>query len=153
MKLYLAQHAHAVAKEQDPQRPLAVDGLADAKKMANFLTHSRIRVQRVIHSGKLRARQTAEILAASIAPGVEIEESGLLDPNDNPAAFDWQSDSWDRDTLIVGHLPFMARMVAQLLIDDGERVLVEYHPGTIVCLEHNGESWRLAWMIRPELFG
>jgi phosphohistidine phosphatase len=152
MKLYLVQHGEACAKEIDPDRPLTEEGQADIDHLAAFLEQAGIQVERVIHSGKLRAQQTAERLAKAIAPGVEPETSGLINPNDNPKAFDWQSESWDRDTLIVGHLPFMAKLVSHLLIDDETRPITAYQPGSIVCLEHNTEAhWQINWMIRPEL--
>jgi phosphohistidine phosphatase len=110
-------------------------------------------VERVIHSGKLRARQTAESLAEAVATGLEPEVSGLLGPNDNPKAFDWQSESWDRDTLVVGHLPFMARLAAHLVAEDEKLPLVAFQPGSLVCLERNDGHWQIAWMLRPELFG
>ena len=112
MKLYLVQHAQALSKEEDPARPLSEAGQEDASRMASFLGKAGIRAERVIHSGKLRAQQTAERLAQALAPGVELEVSGLLDPNEDPRALDWQSEAWDRDTLIVGHLPHMARLVS-----------------------------------------
>jgi len=152
MKLYLVQHGEACAKDVDPERPLTDQGRADINRLAILLKQGGVQVQRVIHSGKLRAQQTAELLMVDIAPGVEPEISGLMSPNDNPSAFDWQSESWDRDTLIVGHLPFMARLVSHLLIDDVDRPVVAYEPGSIVCLEHSdGADWQLNWMIRPEL--
>jgi phosphohistidine phosphatase len=152
MKLYLVQHGEACAKEVDPDRPLTEQGQADIDRLAAFLKQAGIQVYRVIHSGKLRAQQTAERLAKAIAPGVELETSGLINPNDNPKAFDWQSESWDRDTLIVGHLPFMAKLVSHLVIDDETRLITAYQPGSIVCLEHdNHADWQINWMIRPEL--
>lgn len=154
MKLYLVQHGEACAKEVDPDRPLTKQGQADIERLSAFLKQAGIQVERVIHSGKRRAEQTAEWLAKAIAPGVELETSGLINPNDNPKAFDWQSESWDRDTLIVGHLPFMAKLVSHLLIDDENRSITAYRPGSIVCLEHNNEAhWQINWMIRPELLG
>jgi phosphohistidine phosphatase len=152
MKLYLVQHGAAVAKENDPQRPLTPEGRADVERLAAFLKHAGVRVNRVIHSGKLRAEQTAECLADAIAAGIELEASGLINPNDDPRAFDWQSDSWDRDTLIVGHLPFLAKLVAHLVVGDEPRLLVGFQPGTVVCMEHvDGTRWVIDWMIRPEL--
>jgi phosphohistidine phosphatase len=152
MKLYLVQHGEACAKEVDPNRPLTEQGQADIDRLAVLLKQAGIHVERVIHSGKLRAQQTAERLAMAVAQGVELEISGLMNPNDNPKAFDWQSESWDRDTLIVGHLPFMAKLVSHLLIDDETRPITAYRPGSIVCLEHNNEAhWQINWMIRPEL--
>lgn len=152
MKLYLVQHGEACAKQSDPERPLTEQGKADVERLANFLKQADIHVDRVIHSGKLRAQQTAERLAQVIAAGVDLETSGLINPKDNPKAFDWQSESWDRDTLIVGHLPFMAKLVSHLLINDDTRHITAYQPGSIVCLEHtNAEGWMINWMLRPEL--
>lgn len=154
MKLYLVQHGEACAKDVDPGRPLTEQGKADIARLAAFLKQAGIQVERVIHSGKLRAAQTAERLAAAVAPGVEAESSGIINPNDDPRAFDWQSDSWDRDTLVVGHLPFMAKLVSHLLIEDESRVFTAFRPGSVVCLEHAGDApWQIAWMIRPELLG
>lgn len=152
MKLFLVQHGEAHAKDVDPDRPLTDRGKEDVDRLAVFLDKAGIRVERVIHSGKLRALETATRLAGAIAPGVEPESSGLINPNDNPRAFDWQSESWDMDTLIVGHLPFMARLVSHLVIGDENRPITAYQPGSMVCLELNEEArWLVDWMIRPEL--
>jgi len=154
MKLFLVQHGEAHAKSVDPDRPLTDRGIEDVDRLAGFLDKAGVRIERVIHSGKLRALQTATRLAVVIAPGVKPEASGLLNPNDNPKAFDWQSDSWDRDILIVGHLPFMARLVSHLLIEDENRLITAWQPGSIVCLQReDAGSWRINWMIRPELLG
>ena len=152
MKLYLVQHGEACAKEVDPERPLTDVGQADIERLAAFLEQAGIQVERVIHSGKLRAEQTAERLAKVAAPGVELETSGLINPNDNPKAFDWQSESWNRDTLIVGHLPFMAKLVSHLITEDENRLITAFLPGSAICLEHNDDAhWQINWMIRPEL--
>ncbi len=152
MKLYLVQHGEACAKEVNPERPLTDQGQADIDRLAAFLKQAGIRIDRVIHSEKLRAIQTAERLAAAIAPGVEREISGIINPNDSPKAFDWQSDSWDRATLVVGHLPFMAKLVSHLVIEDENRLITAYQPGSIVCLELNSNAhWQINWMLRPEL--
>jgi len=152
MKLYLVQHGEACAKDVDPERPLTDQGNADIDRLAVFLKQAGIRVERVMHSGKLRAAQTAEYLAKAIAPGVEPESSGIINPNDDPGAFDWQSDSWDRDTLVVGHLPFMAKLVSHLVIEEENRPIIAWQPGSIVCLEReNSTHWQINWMIRPEL--
>lgn len=152
MKLYLVQHGEACTKDVDPERPLTAQGRKDVEKLAAFLHKAGIQVHRLMHSGKLRAEQTSQILADVIAPGVELEVSGLINPNDNPKAFDWQQDSWGKDTLIVGHLPFMARLVSHLVVADDNQIIVAFQPGSIVCLEHGDNShWQLDWMIRPEL--
>lgn len=154
MRLLLVQHGEACTKDVDPDRPLTDQGAMDVDRLAAYLGNAGIRVGRVIHSGKLRARQTAARLAAVVAPGVELEVSGLINPNDNPAAFDWQSGSWDSDTLVVGHLPFMARLVAHLVSGDQGRSVAAFRPGSMVCLQQDDAGqWLIDWMIRPELLG
>lgn len=154
MKVYLVQHGEACSKEQNPDRPLTEKGEVDVRRLADFLGRAGIRVGKVIHSGKLRAQQTAEYLAYAMAPGVELEISGLINPNDNPGAFDWQSGSWEQDVLVVGHLPFMARLVSHLVIDDDEQIITTFTPGSIVCLELSTDKpAQICWMIRPELLG
>lgn len=153
MKLYLVQHGQAAAKELDPARPLTEQGKEDIERLAEFLRQTELRVERVLHSGKLRARQTAELLADVLAPGLTPETSGLLNPNDNPKAFDWQSESWDRDVLVVGHLPFLAKLVAHLVAGNENLPVAALQPGSMICLERIEGHWQIAWMVRPELFG
>ena len=72
MKLYLAQHGEACTKDIDPERPLTDQGREDIERLAEFLARAGIEVARVIDSGKLRAAQTADLLAAAVAPLVEL---------------------------------------------------------------------------------
>ena len=121
MKLYLAQHAEACTKDSNPERPLTDKGKTDANRMAVFLRQAGVSVGRVMHSGKLRARQTTERLMNAIAIGVTAEVSPDINPNDNPNTLAQQALAWKTDTLIVGHMPYMARLVSQLLLQDSAR--------------------------------
>ncbi len=151
MKLYLAQHGEAVGKVVDPERPLSGKGKEDISKIADFLDKAGVRIDRVIHSGKLRAQQTAGLLARSIAPGIPIETSGFLNPDDNPASFHWERGGLQQDILVVGHLPFMEKLVAHLVTGDMDSDITDYEPGAMVCLERSHGKWRISWMLRPEL--
>lgn len=152
MKLYLVQHGEALPKETEPERPLSERGRNDVRKLAGFLSESGVRVERVFHSGKTRARQTAELLAAEIAPGAEVEESLGLDPNDPTDAFALEVARWSEDALVVGHLPFMARLVSRLVTREETPYLAAYRPGSVVCVERAEDgSWVILWMLRPEL--
>jgi phosphohistidine phosphatase len=152
MRLYLVQHGDALAKEVDPDRPLSERGRSDAVRMADLLTRAGVRVARVAHSGKTRARETAEILAGAVAESGDAESRGGLDPMDPTEPVAEEAASWSRDTMLVGHLPFMGRLVSRLL-SQGERPdAVAFRPGSVVCLERGADGlWTIAWMIRPEL--
>lgn len=151
MKLYLMQHGDAVSKDVDPERPLSETGRKDVERLATFLSKTAFKPARIIHSGKTRAKQTAELLAAQTAPDSKLEASSGLSPKDEVKPVAKQAKDWTEDTLIVGHLPFMGRMVAYLVSGDADREVVAYQPGSIVCVERNNGDWRISWMIRPEL--
>ena len=151
MKLYLAQHGEAKSKEQDPERPLTDKGKLDVEHVANFLQSAEVHVDKVVHSGKLRAEQTASILAFSIADGASLEVNENINPNDDPKVFLTSIESLNQDTLVVGHLPFMAKFVSSLLINEEQNNICAYQPGTVVCLEKTDNCWSINWMLRPEL--
>ena len=154
MKLYLVQHGEALAKDVDPARPLSEPGRREVQAMAKFLKGAGIRVERVWHSGKRRAEQTAQILAKAVlhGGGGAVETIGGIEPNDPVAGFVSDADVWEQDTLVVGHLPFLSRLVAWLVAEDPERGVVGFLPGSVVCLERcDVERWILLWMLRPEL--
>ncbi len=152
MKLFLVQHGDAVAGEIDPERRLSEQGLHDAQALAGFLKQAGIGAQRVLHSGKRRAEQTAAILAEAVLTAGQPQAVSGIAPNDDVSVFAQGLGGWNQDTLVVGHLPFMARLVAVLLSGDAERELVRYQPASVVCLERNDRGvWCINWMLRPEL--
>ncbi len=151
VKLYLVQHGEACASEVDPERPLTERGRADVELLAAFLSQAGLRVGCVVHSGKLRARQTADILAAAVAPGVVPVSRADINPNDDPTAIDWGGAEWGRDTLVVSHMPFLAGLVSFLVTGVPDKSVVAYLPGTLVCLERAEGGWQIDWVIRPEL--
>ncbi|MGB7930616.1 MAG: phosphohistidine phosphatase SixA [Gammaproteobacteria bacterium] len=152
MRLYLVQHGAALPSEADPARPLSDSGWQDVQAMAKFLNAAGIRVERVWHSGKLRAEQTAHLLAKAVMPRGKIEQVGGLGPNDDVAGFVSDADVWEQDILVAGHLPFLSRLVARLVTGNPEHQVVGFLPGSVVCLERcDIDRWMLLWMIRPEL--
>ncbi len=152
MRLYLVQHGEAVAKEVDPERPLSDKGRGDAERLAEVLARRGVRVGRVLHSGKRRAAETAAALARSLAGEAAVARRDL-DPNDATDAIAYEATGWDDDTLVVGHLPFMARLVGRLVAGHEDAGVVAFEPGSMVCLERSDGDWTIAWMLRPELLG
>lgn len=152
MKLYLVQHGEAVAEAINPGRPLSDRGRTDVSHVAAMLKEAGVSVMRVLHSGKTRAEQTAEILAKVLAPSKLHEAIEGINPNDAVPPFARQIEQWSEDTLVVGHLPFMSRLVALLVTGDETKVIVAYQQGSVVCLERAPSgAWLIDWMVRPEL--
>jgi phosphohistidine phosphatase len=160
VRLYLVQHGDALAEDADPARPLSQTGERDVRRLADFLAASGLTVSRVVHSGKLRARQTAEILAAGLASGTAAQEFAGLSPKDPTGPFAGLVARWQEDVMVVGHLPFLGKLLSRLTLGAEDREVTAFQPGSAVCLERAGKdaggaadegSWRLAWMLRPEL--
>jgi len=153
MTLYLVQHAQAKPKEEDSQRPLSDKGRADIRKVATFLgKRGTVQVNRTLHSGKLRARQTAEALAERLKATGSVSETDGLAPLDDPAVWAGRLAKLDEDLILVGHLPHMGKLAALLLTDDAEQPVIRFQMGGVVCLERDEEDiWSLRWMVVPEL--
>lgn len=152
MTLYLVQHGDALSKDQDPQRPLSEKGRDDVRAMASFLAASGVRAARVYHSGKPRACDTALLLSEGICNGVVEEIDHGLAANDSTDNLKTLAERWDDDVMVVGHLPFMGRMVANLVSDSPDGDIVTFEPGSVVALEKDGNgNWSVQWMLRPSL--
>jgi phosphohistidine phosphatase len=152
MRLYLVQHGEALAKELDPERPLSEGGRRDVARIADLLGRAGIRVAHLAHSGKTRARQSAELLAAALLEGGEIESRSGIDPKDPIRPVAEEAGRWAEDAMLVGHLPFMGKLTSLLLSGAEQADAVSFRPGSVACLEREAEGrWTLAWMVRPEL--
>jgi len=152
MRLYLVRHGEAKPKEEDPERHLTLRGLAEAKQVAKFLKPLGLKVDAIWHSGKPRAAETAEAIALAVRLAEGLEVRSDLAPEDDvlPVAREIQRSG--KDIMIVGHLPFLDCLASQLLVKDAEAELIEFRKGAVVCLDYGDDrSWRLAWMITPEI--
>ena len=152
MFLFLVQHGEAEQEEIDRARPLTVNGRSDAGKVAGFAAAARVRVERIFHSGKLRARQTAEIMGEALRPSGIMETEGLA-PLDDPLIWVERLSGMTEDSMLVGHLPHLQKLAALLLCGTAQKKIVAFAMGGIVALERDdGGSWSLVWMVKPDLF-
>ncbi len=149
MYLYLVQHGVPLSEEVAPARPLSEQGAADVRRMSEFLDG--IKVNTIYHSGKLRAKQTAEIFSEKM--GCASEEVKGLKPMDDPR--DWQKKlkAMNEDTMLVGHLPFMGYLASLLLTGDQDQLIVAFKQGSVVCLHREAGVWTFQWMVTPGLVG
>ncbi len=154
MKLYLARHGKAVPQDVDPDCPLSGNGEEEIKNLASSLSQSGVQVSHVAHSGKTRARQTAQILAGSIAPGAAVTAIKGLKPMDpvEPAAK--MAAGFKEDTLLVGHLPFMEELLSLLVAGDKEAGVAQFTTGAVACLKLDDDgNFSMIWMTTPESLG
>ena len=72
MALYLVQHGKSLPKDVDPDQGLADEGIAETKRIAEVARGYQVNVSLIKHSGKKRARQTAEIFSDTDKAGQRI---------------------------------------------------------------------------------
>jgi phosphohistidine phosphatase len=152
MFLYLVRHAEPKQKEEDPERPLSQKGWADIRKVAAYCSEQfNISTKRIIHSGKLRARQTAEVLSEYLHPPLGTEEIADLNPLDDPKLWEKRLYDMSEDMMLVGHLPHLAKLTSYLLTGDENKEAVLFQAGTIFCLKRDESNvWSIKWTLNPD---
>jgi phosphohistidine phosphatase len=146
MFIYLVHHADAVGPDVDPQRPLSAAGRAHAERLAAKAAARGVKPAAIWHSGKLRARQTAEPFWRACNPLAEFAARRGLQPTDPPS---WTRDLVEgetRDLMVVGHMPNLARTL-RLLVAGQEDAPIEFPAHGIVALESTGEGWVERWRL------
>ena len=150
MRAYFVQHAEALSKEENPERPLSEKGRSDIMKVASFVSkHQKILAGLIVHSGKTRAQQTAEILAGFLNPQKGVKYEDGLDPLADPLVWVNRLNSSEEDICLVGHLPNLSKLTSLLLCMDETKEIIRFQMGGIVCLEKAEKLWSIIWMIVP----
>ena len=153
MKVYLVQHGEAQPKDVDPTRPLTERGRQEVQRVATFAERMGLQVHQIRHSGKTRAEQTAGVLGDALSPpGGVVAVTGLTPLDDVQPVADGLAQE-QQPVMLVGHLPFMARLTGLLVTGDPDRSVVHFRNGGIICLayEDEKEAWLVAWVLTPEM--
>ena len=111
-----------------------------------------LKIGELCHSGKLRAEQTAKIYAGAMAVGTgPITREGLA-PNDNVALLRDELAVASEDVMIVGHMPFVAKLATLLLTGYESPSVIAFKNAGIVCLGRTDDNrWQIEWVMTPDL--
>jgi phosphohistidine phosphatase len=155
VKLYLVRHARPVDVTEDPTKPLSSRGRNEAEEMAGLLAErGSVAPGLIIHSGKKRTLETAEILASRLIPKEGLEERGGLSPNDDPGLWAPVLARLSTDLMIVGHMPFMGKLVWMLSGGQTGGWNCEFVTAETACLERTGDGgWNFLWKASPSTTG
>jgi phosphohistidine phosphatase len=154
MRLYLVQHGEAKSKEEDPKRLLTDKGVRDVANAGTFLKPRGIRVGVIRHSTKVRAAQTASLLASAIEAREGVVECEGLAPLDPVEPVCREIEGAEEDLMIVGHLPFLSKLASMLIAGAQETPVIAFQQGGVVCLDRSEDrGWTVRWMVTPELLG
>ena len=112
-------------------------------------------VEEIRHSTKLRARQTAEIIANAIGRGTTLKEVEGLEPLADVTGITAELRSREGDLMLVGHLPHLERLTANLLTGRPDADGFDFAASGVLCLQRqesgDGLTWRVEWMLDPGL--
>jgi phosphohistidine phosphatase len=150
MLLYIFRHGDAKPKNEDPERGLSDRGREEVTAVSTVFSRISPRIEAIWHSGKNRAEQTANILAASLKIEGRVQARSGLNPNDPLPPLVEELERRQANLVIVGHLPQLGKLISALLVGE-ERELLDLPSAGLVCLENSGDSWRLNWFLTPEL--
>jgi phosphohistidine phosphatase len=153
MKLYLIQHGEAKSEREDPERSLTARGEEEVMSISRAATNLPIKPSKIFHSGKQRAKQTAEIIAGALKiPHSMIQAVQGLNPSDDTHPWAERISKEREDLMLVGHLPFLEKLTSLLLCGNENARLVLFRYGAIVCIDQKEDKgWAVRWILTPEM--
>lgn len=151
MRLYLVRHCDAVHPVEHPERPLSADGREQARTLAAWCARSGVRVDEIVHSGVLRAAETADALAAALRPERGVRAEPGLRPGDSARHAVDHLRFGEGSRIVVTHLPIVAHMASLLLTGTERGEPLVFRTGSAAALEGEGEHWSLEWLVHPAL--
>jgi len=140
MNLYLLRHGPAEPRDTaqahaDRDRALTSEGRAKVKRIAEAMAAMELSFDRILSSPFLRARETAELVAAGLRPRCPVtlcdELAAAAKPADLPPYLAGLKPV-PRDVLLVGHQPFLGALAALLLGSGCDRA-VDFKKGGLAC--------------------
>ncbi|MEO8259024.1 MAG: histidine phosphatase family protein [Acidobacteriota bacterium] len=144
MKLFLVHHADAVGPEVDSRRPLSALGERQATQAAAATAARGARPAVVWHSGKLRARQTAQAFWRACNALAEFKATADLQPDDPPSRIRDRLRGETHDVLLAGHFHHLPRLLSLLL---GTPATFPQHGVVELESDDQGETWQEVWRL------
>jgi phosphohistidine phosphatase len=162
LRIYLLRHGRATprnsqALSDDTLRPLTREGKKKLILAVKGMKAAGLKVDRVLTSPLLRARQTARIVAASLTPPPALRPMRELSPDVGARELlERLSDSGDCDALLlVGHEPGLSKLAGRMLQGSGSDSPLELKKGGLCRIDFAGlpkaGAGRLIFHLPPRL--
>ncbi len=154
VRVHLLRHAHAGDAFEwigdDDLRPLTSKGRGQSERLGAFLEAQRVRPDVIVSSPKVRARQTAEIVAAKLGMSVKLDRR-LGDGFGKRELWALMDETGAREPMFVGHDPDFSALLAYLVDAAG----ISMRKGALATVDlhtklGDGEG-DLRWLVPPEL--
>jgi phosphohistidine phosphatase len=158
-RLYLVRHA--IAGERGPQwpndedRPITKDGASRMREIVKGFSRLDESIDLILTSPLVRARQTADILAAGLSPAPTVKAFAALAPGGTPpqiAAALGALRTRAQGIALVGHEPGLGLLAAWLI---NARTPPPFKKGGICRIDLDdwppARSGRLIWLATPRM--
>ncbi|MBV9276951.1 MAG: histidine phosphatase family protein [Candidatus Eremiobacteraeota bacterium] len=152
VKVYFLRHGDAGDPEKwqgdDAQRPLSAEGRERTAREARALAKMPLKLDVMLTSPLLRAKQTAMIVAEALKMRAD-DDKRIVDLNARKLQ-DLLKDHAGADAImLVGHEPSMSQTISSV-IGGGE---IDLKKGGLACFEFADASshGRLLWLLTPKL--
>lgn len=155
MEICLVRHGAAYAKEEDPERHLNDDGVNQCHLTGRALKRLGITFDLIVSSPKVRALQTAEIIAEEVGYSrKEIKTTETLEPMSLPKdTVSYLNGFADiKKLMLAGHLPLLGHLASELL-SNTSHISLNFEPGAVCQIYikqphyHTGD---FRWFLTPE---
>jgi phosphohistidine phosphatase len=157
-ELYLVRHAIAAERgaewPDDDKRPLTARGVSRFKESVDGLARLGVAVDEIFTSPLVRAKQTAEILAAGLSGKPAIKVLDALAPGHAPGSVLAQLSraAKRRRLALVGHEPDLGELAAHLI---GAGRALPFRKGAVCRIDVESLSSRRAgalyWFLTPKV--
>ena len=142
MNIYMVRHGEA---ERFGENALTNNGKNQALEMARWFKSKGHHLDKIIHSSKLRAIETAQIFGDILDVKTELV-SGIC-PEDNPSQFIDKLNEVNESILVVTHMPFIDLVTSKLSMS--ESTLIPFSNVTMVAFEKT-DTYKYLWNMSPE---
>jgi len=157
-EIYLVRHGLAEERgdswPDDAKRPLTDEGISRMRKSMRGLSRLGVTLDVVLTSPLVRARQTAEIVAAGLSPRPSLISAESLAPDGTFAAVvaDLEKHVRKGRIALVGHEPGIGELAARLI---GSRHAIEFKKGAVCRIDlatipPSGPG-DLRWLLTPKI--
>jgi len=161
MELFLLRHGPAVERgsrgfEDDAARPLTPKGRRQLRKTTAAIKKMERSFDLILSSPFLRAKQTAEIVAAELKIKKRLKFSNALAPGGQAAILLRQLERHKpvpKKVMLVGHEPDLSRLIS-LLVTGGLQLQLDFKKAGLCKLETEklraNKCATLAWLLTPK---
>lgn len=155
MALFLVQHGISAARDIDPEKGLTEQGKSETERIAQVAGSYGIPVERIVHSDKKRAIQTAAIFQEHLSLKASPETISGIHPQDDVRVFARKIHP-ESNLMVVGHMPFLQRLVSYLTTGSEDIKVYQFQNSGVVCLDADKGSdgkadWFIKWTLNPRI--